>query len=167
MTRVSIVIPAYNNEQYLAATLDSVLNQTYSDYEVVVADHSSTDGTAAVLERYRDRPRMRILEATPAGGGAQRNWNRVSQAASGELVKLVCGDDLVSPELLSRQVAAFERYPSLSLSSCRRAMVDAQGHTIMKSRGVPDSLNGLHPGARRFGRPSAREPISSVSRPAS
>ncbi len=92
--RVSIVIPAYNNADYLAETVDSVLAQTFTDFEVVIADHSSTDGTWDVMQRYADEPRVRLLR-TEAGGGALRNWNRVSQEAGGELIKLVCGDDLL------------------------------------------------------------------------
>ncbi|OUD80777.1 Hyaluronan synthase [Clavibacter michiganensis subsp. michiganensis] len=66
--RVSIVIPAYNNADYLAETVDSVLAQTFTDFEVVIADHSSTDGTWDVMQRYADEPRVRLLR-TEAGGG--------------------------------------------------------------------------------------------------
>jgi glycosyltransferase involved in cell wall biosynthesis len=59
--RVSIVIPAYNNADYLAETVDSVLAQTFTDFEVVIADHSSTDGTWDVMQRYADEPRVRLL----------------------------------------------------------------------------------------------------------
>ena len=144
---VSVVIPAYNNSRYLAQTLDSVLAQTYDDYEVVIAHHSSTNDTAKIIDRYRSSQRLRVLEPTPAGGGAQANWNRVSRAARGELIKLVCGDDLIAPDLLQRQVAVFERYPSLALTATRRNLIDARGKTVIRSRGVPPALVGLHPGS--------------------
>ena len=81
--KVSIVIPAYNNVQYIAETLDSVLNQTYDDYEVVIADHSSVDGTMDVIQSYSSNPKLRILSPTPTGGGAQASWTRVRAEAKG------------------------------------------------------------------------------------
>ena len=79
--RVSVVVPAYNNAEYLAATLDSVLAQEFTDYELVVADHSSSDATAEILGRYASHPKVRVLPPTPTGGGALANWNRVSRHA--------------------------------------------------------------------------------------
>ena len=107
--RVSVVIPAFENAPYIRATVASVLAQTYPDFELVVADHSSTDGTWEILQEFASDPRVRLLR-TPAGGGAVRNWNRVTEAARGELVKLVCGDDLLAPEALATQVAAFDAH---------------------------------------------------------
>jgi glycosyltransferase involved in cell wall biosynthesis len=134
--KVSIVIPAYNNVQYIEETLESVLNQTFEDYEVVIADHSSIDGTAEVIARYADHPKVRVLSPTPTGGGAQANWNRVSQAATGEYLKLVCGDDLIVPDALALQVAALEANPGAVIVSSRRDLVDANGRLFMKGRGL-------------------------------
>jgi Glycosyltransferases, probably involved in cell wall biogenesis len=140
--RVSVVVPAYNNEDFVAQTLDSILVQDYDDYELVVADHSSRDGTQAVLERYRGLPRVRILEPTPAGGGALANWNRVSAEARGELVKLVCGDDLIAPTALREQVAAMDAHPSAVLVASPRNLIDAQGRVVVRGRGLA-GLRGL------------------------
>lgn len=140
--RVSVVVPAYRNVEYLAQTLDSILAQDYDDFELVVADHSSNDGTDALLARYADHPRVRVLSPTPTGGGAKANWDRVSMAARGELLKLVCGDDLIAPNALSRQVAALDAHPSAVLVASKRDLVDAQGKVIIAARGL-GALNGL------------------------
>lgn len=140
--RVSVVVPAYRNVEYLAQTLDSILAQDYDDFELVVADHSSSDGTDTLLERYADHPKVRILTPTPTGGGAKANWDRVSMAARGELMKLVCGDDLIAPNALSRQVAALDAYPSAVLVASKRDLVDAHGKVVIAARGL-GSLNGL------------------------
>lgn len=134
--RVSVVIPAYNNARDVEAAIDSVLAQDYSDFELVMADHASTDGTGAVLERYRDVPRVRVLTPTPAGGGALANWNRVTEHARGELLKLVCGDDLITPDALSLQVAAFDAYPDVAFVAARRNLIDASGKQLMAARGL-------------------------------
>jgi len=140
--RVSVVVPAYRNVEYLAQTLDSILAQDYDNFELVVADHSSNDGTDTLLERYADHPKVRILTPTPTGGGAKANWDRVSMAARGELMKLVCGDDLIAPNALSRQVAALDAYPSAVLVASKRDLVDAQGRIVIAARGL-GSLQGL------------------------
>jgi glycosyltransferase involved in cell wall biosynthesis len=145
--KVSIVIPAYNNVQYIAETLDSVLNQTYEDYEVVIADHSSVDGTMEVIERYRSHPKLRILSPTPVGGGAQANWNRVSSEAKGTYLKLVCGDDVIVPTAIAEQVAAFEAHPTAVLVASQRNLVDSNGDVFIKSRGL-QGISGVVDGAK-------------------
>ncbi len=145
--RVSIVIPAFNNARFIRATLESVFAQDYPDYELVIADHSSADDTEAVIREFSEHSRLHILPPTSRGGGAQHNWQRVTGQAKGELLKLVCGDDLIDPSLLSRQVEAFDRHPDLTLCTVRRRLVDEHGATIIASRGVPTRLVGHHPGA--------------------
>ncbi len=134
--RVSVVVPAYNNAAFIAATLDSILAQDYGDFELVIADHSSTDGTQAVIDRYASDPRVRILPPTPAGGGAPANWSRVSAHARGEFIKLVCGDDLLAPQALRLQVAAFDALPGVTAVACQRDLIDAAGRVIMRGRGL-------------------------------
>ena len=134
--RVSVVVPAYRNLDFLGATLDSILAQDYEDYELVVADHSSSDGSEALLARYSGHPRVRVLSPTPAGGGALANWNRVSEHARGELIKLVCGDDLIAPTALREQVQALDAHPGAVLVASPRSLVDAAGREVIGSRGL-------------------------------
>ena len=141
---VSIVIPAYNNADYLDETMRCVLGQTYTNLEVIVSDHASTDDTWAVMQRYRDEPRVTLLH-TDAGGGALRNWNRVSQAATGELIKLVCGDDLLYPTIVAQQVAALVAEPAAVLAASPRDIVDANSVPVIKNRGLA-GLTGVHDG---------------------
>lgn len=146
MPLVSVVIPSYNNAAYIAATMESVLAQTLTDFELVVADHSSTDGTPEVLARFADDPRVRIL-TTPAGGGAKANWDRVSREAAGEFVKLVCGDDLLQPQALQVQVSALQDHPGAAMVASQRRIVDARGEQIVARRGLA-GLTGVIPGPR-------------------
>lgn len=143
--RVSVVVPAYNNAAFLKETIDSILSQDYDDYELVVADHSSRDETGEVIARYAGNPIVRILSPTPAGGGALANWNRVSGIARGELVKLVCGDDLLAPSALRDQVAALDANPTAVLVASPRTLIDSNGKVILQRRGLA-GLHGLVPG---------------------
>lgn len=141
---VSIVIPAYNNADYLESTLTSVLAQTYENLEVIIADHASTDGTRAIALRFTSDARVTLLD-TEAGGGAERNWNRVSRAATGEYIKLVCGDDLLQPEIVERQLAALESSRGAVLAASPRDIIDASDTPVIRERGLKGLL-GRHSG---------------------
>lgn len=138
---VSVVVPAYNAVHFIAATMDSILAQTFTDFELIVSDHSSDDGTWEVLEGYRSDPRV-TLHRLAKGGGAAANWNSVSTAATGELIKLVCSDDLVYPTCLAEQVMAMDAHPTAVFVSSTRDIVDAGGHPLVRGRGL-GSLSGL------------------------
>lgn len=116
MPRVSVVVPAYNSVAYIGATMRSILGQTFSDFELVVSDHSSTDGTWEALQPFAADPRVRLSRLSP-GGGAPANWNTVTELATGEFIKLVCGDDLLYPDSLAVQVAALAAHPSAVLAA--------------------------------------------------
>ncbi|WP_395243742.1 glycosyltransferase family 2 protein [Agromyces sp. MMS24-K17] len=147
MTRVSIVVPAYNNADHIEETLHSIVSQTHADLEIIVADHSSTDGTRAVVERFADDPRLTIVD-TPSGGGAPRNWDRVTQLATGDFIKLVCGDDLLDPTIVERQVAVLSEDDRVALTSVRRSIVDAESRPVIRARGLGGALNGRVPGTQ-------------------
>ena len=144
MTLVSIVVPAYNNADHIEETLRSIVDQTHEDLEIIVADHSSTDGTRAVVERFASDPRLRIVD-TEAGGGAPRNWNRVTELATGPFLKLVCGDDLLDPSIVERQLAAMEVDDRIVLAAARRSIVDADSRPVLGARGL-SGLEGRMPG---------------------
>lgn len=133
--RVSVVVPAYASARFVAATMDSILAQTFTDFELVVSDHSSTDGTWEILQGYTDDPRVRLLQL-PTGGGAAANWNFVTGQARGEFVKLVCSDDLLHPTCLADQVAAMDAHPDAVLVAARRSIVDATGRALIRDRGL-------------------------------
>lgn len=132
---VSVVVPTYNNETYVAATLDSILAQTFTDFELIVADHTSQDHTWDIVSSYADDDRVRIMQTEP-GGGAERNWNRVTREARGQYVKLVCGDDLIYPTCLEEQVTALVRHDNATVVACRRDIIDANGRVLVAGRGL-------------------------------
>jgi glycosyltransferase involved in cell wall biosynthesis len=145
--RVSVVIPTYQNADFIAETIESVLAQTYDDFEVVVSDHSSDDGTWDILQRYASDTRVRLYRE-PVGGGAARNWNAATTRARGELVKLVCGDDVLAPDCLEAQVTAFDTGgPGVVMVAARRDVIDAAGQPVVRRRGLA-GLRGRVAGAQ-------------------
>lgn len=132
--RISVVIPAYNNGRTLAETMRSVLDQSVDGLELVVADHASSDDTWDVMQAFAADPRVTLLR-TEAGGGAARNWNRVTDAATGTYLKLVCGDDVLRPGVLARQARLLERSGAV-LTACKRDIIDAEGKVLMAGWGL-------------------------------
>ncbi len=139
--RVSLVVPAYNSVAFIGDTMDSILAQTFTDFELLVSDHSSDDGTWDVLQRYLADPRVR-LSRLPAGGGAPANWDAVTRQAQGELIKLVCGDDLIYPTCVAEQVAAIDAHPGAVLAASTRDIIDARSAPVLSGRGLP-GLSGV------------------------
>jgi glycosyltransferase involved in cell wall biosynthesis len=133
---VSICIPSYNSEEFIATTLESVLSQKFADFEVVVADDKSTDGTIPVIKAFKD-PRIRLVE-NEQNLGLGRNWNNVLSCARGEYVKLLGDDDVLYPECLGRQVEALECPANASavLAICNRNVINGRNEVVMR-RGFP------------------------------
>jgi glycosyltransferase involved in cell wall biosynthesis len=99
--RVSVIIPAYNAEAYLAETLNSVLAQTYREVEILVCDDGSTDGTRQLVARYG--PRVKYVHGKNSGGPA-RPRNAGIRASSGSLLAFIDADDVMTPDRIATQV---------------------------------------------------------------
>ncbi|MBC3192128.1 glycosyltransferase [Pseudonocardia sp. C8] len=142
---VSVCIPVYNGETYLAETIRSVLEQTWWDFELVILENNSSDASAEIAASFRD-PRIR-LERNRATLSQGDNWNRAVQLCRAPLVKLVCADDLLHPRCLELQVPPMRDDPSLALVASRRHMIDEQSRVLVPRRGLGGGLVGLHSGS--------------------
>lgn len=112
---VSIVIPTYNAERFLAETIRSALHQTYRDIEVIVADDGSTDGTKGVVADFiKKDPRVKYVYQKNAGQSAARN--AAIAAAKGKYVAFLDSDDLFLPEKIETQVGYLEANPDCGVS---------------------------------------------------
>ena len=125
--RLSIGLPVYNGEKYLAESLDALLGQSYTDYELIISDNASTDATAEICRRYQSLdPRIRYFRQQ-RNIGAVPNHNFVFQEAGGELFKWAAADDLYARDLLERCVAALDEHPDVVLAHSWTAAVDSSG----------------------------------------
>ena len=133
---VSVCIPSYRGASRLGATLDSVLAQTLTDFELVVVDDASPDETSSVVSRYGDA-RVRFLR-NPTRLGAVRNWNQCLAEATGTYLKLLPQDDILAPECLERQVDVMQadKDRRLALVCSARTIIDATGAVIGVRRGL-------------------------------
>ena len=108
--RVSVLIPTYNAGRYLGAALESVLGQTYQDFEIIVVDDGSEDDTAAVAAQY---PRVQYFYHDHSGISVTRNLT-ISKA-KGELIAFLDADDMWAPDKLEKQVAYLDSHPECQL----------------------------------------------------
>jgi glycosyltransferase involved in cell wall biosynthesis len=125
--RVSIGLPVHNGERYLEEALDSLLAQTYQNFELIISDNASTDRTADICLAYAARePRIRYSRLETNIGGF-RNHNRVVALAQGEYFSWAAHDDIRKPEHLARCVEALDRNPDIVLCFTREQRVNADG----------------------------------------
>lgn len=130
MPRVSIGLPVYNGERYLDAALESLLAQTFSDFELIVSDNGSTDATGEICRRYASLDRRIRYHAEERNLGAAWNYNRVFRLASGKYFRWAAHDDLVGPELLRRCVDVLDREPTVVLCYPKTAVIDGDGNVM-------------------------------------
>ncbi|HEX6445339.1 MAG TPA: glycosyltransferase family 2 protein [Streptosporangiales bacterium] len=126
--RLSIGLPVHNGEEYLSESLDALLAQSYQDFELIISDNASTDGTREICRRYAAHDRRVRYLRQPRNIGAAPNHNAVLQAARGELFKWASHDDLYDRDLLARCVEVLDTRPDVVLASCYSAVIDADGN---------------------------------------
>lgn len=121
---ISVVIPLYNKEKQIAHTLQSVFNQTFQDFEVVVVDDGSTDGSVAEVEKLSDS-RIRLIHQKNAGVAAARN--RGIEEAKGDLIAFLDADDEWKPEYLATQYHLSQKYPDCNVFACNYEFRNIEG----------------------------------------
>lgn len=124
---VSIGLPVLNGEAFLADTLDSILTQELDDFELIISDNGSVDGTRVIAERYAAKDDRIRFVAHGRQRGASFNFNYVAKAARGKYFKWAAHDDLCGPRFLSHCVAVLEREPGTVLCYPRAMEIDAAG----------------------------------------
>lgn len=126
--RLSVGLPVYNGENYLAESLDALLGQTYADFELIISDNASTDGTAGICRRYARQDARISYIRQPRNIGAAPNHNFVFRHSRGELFKWASADDLYAPDLLRSCVEALDEHPGAVLAHSWTAAIDGTGH---------------------------------------
>ncbi|GEM_PF-3152458 len=138
---VSFCIPTFNRDAYLRQTLDSALNQTEKDFEIIVVDDASPDSTEKVVREYSD-PRIRYYR-NDKNLGVPKNYNYVFSLARGEYLCLLEDHDLLAPNYLKELLPLFKTNPKLSFAFCSIVMIDQNGEKQIKySHPFPQIFSG-------------------------
>lgn len=120
MPKVSVIIPNYNHAQYLVQRIDSVLNQTYTDFEVIILDDCSTDNSKEIIERYRENDNVKhIVYNTENSGSTFNQWHKGIGLASGDYIWIAESDDWCENILLENIVIGIESDKQCVLGYCQ------------------------------------------------
>lgn len=126
MAKVSVIVPAYNGDRYIGQALDSILAQSYRDYEIIVVDDGSEDNTSQIIQKYPNQ----IYYVYQQNQGVAASRNQGLEVATGEYIAFLDQDDIFLPDKLAQQVPLLDRQPSLGLVNSGWQIVNATGKLV-------------------------------------
>lgn len=125
---VSVIIPNYNHAPYLKERIDSVLNQSYDNFEVIILDDKSTDNSKEIIERYRGNPKIfRIVYNDINSGSTFKQWQKGFDIARGEYIWIAESDDVADPRFLEKLIGAIDGDKSVTLAASAITLIDENG----------------------------------------
>jgi len=125
--KITVTMPVYNGEKYLREAIDSILNQTYDDFELLIINDGSTDGSFEIMKSYND-PRIRILQ-NETNLGLVVTRNRGISNARGEYIAILDCDDIAYPNRLAEQVTFMDTHPEFSMIGSGVEIIDKSGNS--------------------------------------
>jgi len=131
MPRVSVCLPTYNRAHYLPGAIESVLNQTFRDFELLICDNASTDETPEVVKGLRDA-RVRYVRH-PQNIGMTGNWLHAVKASTGQYCGILSDDDRWDPTFLERQIVPLDEDQSVDVAFCDHWLMDAEGQVLREA----------------------------------
>lgn len=148
---VSLAMPVYNGEKFIDLALRSILNQTYTDFELIITDNNSNDATGKICRRFEEAdPRVRYYRNSKNMGAAS-NYNRGYELARGKYLKWCAHDDLISEKLLERCVEALDARPDACLAFARTQCIDELGNSIpWDERNIMEAIEDQDPSKRFY-----------------
>ncbi|KAB8330880.1 glycosyltransferase [Scytonema tolypothrichoides VB-61278] len=130
MPKVSIVLPNYNYARYLDERIQSLLNQTYKDFELIILDDASTDNSLEVIEKYTADPRVKTKFYTENSGLPYKRWNDGADLAQGEYLLIAGADDTCHPTLLEKLVEKLDNHASVGLAFAQSWEINSEGKKL-------------------------------------
>ena len=132
---VSVIIPNYNHAPFLKERIDSVLNQTYDNFEVIILDDKSTDNSKEVIANYRGHPKIsHIVYNEENSGSTFKQWQKGFSLAKGDYIWIAESDDVAHPDFLKRLMSGIESNPNVVLAFSNLKMIDRNGTPLATGR---------------------------------
>jgi glycosyltransferase involved in cell wall biosynthesis len=141
--QVSIGMPVYNGDNYLAETLESILAQTFQDFEVIISDNGSTDRTEAISRQYAAQDARIQYQRSDTNRGVSWNFRRAAQLSSGEYFMFLAHDDKLAPEFLQKCVAVLDTRPEVVLCYPKAIEIDSQSKHLYQKEQFLDADSPL------------------------
>lgn len=131
MPKVSVIVPNFNHAPYLKERIDSVLSQTYADFELILLDDCSSDRSQQIIEAYRDNPKVsHIVFNEKNSGNTFAQWKRGLALAAGDYVWIAESDDTMAPDFLERMVGLLDANPQAVMAFSGSRIIDSMGNEI-------------------------------------
>ena len=137
---ISVCLPVRNGERFLCEAIESVLNQTHENFELLVSDDCSTDATAEIVKSYSERDERIKYWHNSDPLGLFENYNKCMSYASTEIIKTFAQDDLWKPDLLARQYQLLKEHDDVALVTTRRSIIDENGHLQGECTNLPQII---------------------------
>jgi glycosyltransferase involved in cell wall biosynthesis len=139
---ISVIIPNFNHAGFLVQRIDSVLNQTYQDFEVIILDDCSTDNSKEIIESYRHHPKVKCIVYNEVNsGGTFKQWDKGINLAEGEYIWIAESDDYANELFLETLIEAYQTDTNIGLVYCQSKMVDAEGNVTKDLTWWTDDLS--------------------------
>ena len=132
MPKISVVMSVYNGEHYLRQAVESILDQTFSDFEFIIVDDGSTDSTWDIITEYANRDQRIVLVPNEENIGLTKSLNKGLALAQGEYVARQDADDVSYSERFEKQVTLLDKYPEVVLLSCNIELINSEGSLVRK-----------------------------------
>jgi len=140
--RVSIGMPVFNGEKYIKEAINSILTQTFPDFELIISDNASTDSTQQICLDYVSKDQRIRYFRNEKNLGGPNNYNRVFEISSGEYFKWAAYDDVLAPDFLRRCVNILDSDPSIVGCHCKTGRIDQDGHFLgFYNKGLLSRIN--------------------------
>ena len=132
---ISIIVPVHNSSKYLNKCLDSILNQTYKHIEIIVIENGSTDNSLEILNNYKDKIKLEVLECS----GLSQARNRGLELSKGEYIAFVDSDDIIEPNMIEELLNNIKETKS-DLSCCDIFEIHESTNKIVKRKEKPQQI---------------------------
>jgi glycosyltransferase involved in cell wall biosynthesis len=141
MPKVSVIVPNYNHQRYLKDRLESIFAQTFTDYELILLDDGSTDGSRDLLQGYARHEKVAAIVLSEHNAGPFAQWGNGVQRARGEYTWIAESDDFAHPTFLQELVAVLEARPQVGIAYCQSQVTDGQGRPLFDNRRWTNDLD--------------------------
>lgn len=129
---LSIGLPVYNGEDFISQALDSLLAQTFEDFEIIISDNASSDRTAEICKAYAKKDSRITYHRSEENLGAARNYNRAFELSTGKYFKWAAHDDLCEPSYFQKCIDILEKDSDIALCYANTVVIDPAGETLSR-----------------------------------
>jgi glycosyltransferase involved in cell wall biosynthesis len=140
MPKVSVILPNYNHANHLTSRIDSILNQSFTDFEIIFLDDASKDDSLTIIEAYTDSRITHIVKNTQNSGSTFLQWEKGLKLATGQYIWIAESDDVASPDFLLTLVSKLEANTELAVAFSASTWIDQNGIVIHETSHESENL---------------------------